>query len=380
MALLLVWGGMVSTCLVGGCADNIVHPYRQIYTDGGTGGSGDSGGLGGAGGDDAGIDTLPITCPTTLVGYATLDGGTTGGGDGPVYTADALEQLRTFAGLIGPAIVRINGTIVISPDAGIPVEVESDKTVIPVKPGDGLVGNGLSINKVHNVIVRNLTISRAAAPWDAITVQASNNVWIDHCDLSNDLNMPKEAFDDLLDITHGSSNITVSWTRFHDAYNTGIVGHTDTPTAGNMEDLGLAVTYHHNLFSNTLSESPRVRFGHAHLFSNYYNAIQLPSAPTTSYGIASTMGATVRIESNLFDQVAIPIVTHLDGTPVDGTVNISAADTKNGYNPMSSAAANVITTTPNTNWRPTYLYADSVDSPVGVRVIVPDCAGVGHVP
>ena len=376
LLLLMICGGMLSVCLAG-CKDSIAYPFRRIYTDAGSGGTGDL---------DAGSDVPPaVSCSTALVGYATLDGGTTGGGDGPTYTADTLAQLRrTYAGMAGPAIVRINGTIAFPTDAGTPaqpVEVVSDKTVIPVHVGDGLVYNGLRVKEVHNVIVRNVTIAKALNGFDGITIQKANNVWVDHCDISTDLTSPKDTYDGLVDIVHGSRNVTVSWNRFHDHYGHGVslVGHTDSPnpaTDGD-EDLSLAVTFHHNLYSHIVEGAPRARFGHVHLFNNFYDTVQMPSDPTiATYAIASTDGATLLIESNVFDQVTIPIVTILNETAVtSGTIN----DPNNLYGTGSSASANVITTARN-NWKPPYQYAGSVDAKEIVRAIVGTCAGPGNVP
>jgi pectate lyase len=363
--LILMLGGTVAACVfscLSGCTDGVAHPFGTFHTDAGAADAD-----GGSPRPDAGPDATPITCPTKLVGYATLDGGTTGGAgpDAAVLTATTLDQLRMYANQVGPAIVRISGTIEIPDSPRMPVEVESDKTVIPVKVGDGLTGSGLLIKDKHNVIVRNLKITKAFAPYDAVTVQGSTNVWVDHCDLSSDLDMPKGTYDGLVDITHGSSNVTVSWNLFHDHFNTSLVGHTDTP---NTEDAALAVTFHHNLFLRTPSGSPRARFGHVHLFSNHYVTVD-------TYGIASVMGATLLIEGNVFDQVMAPIVTHLDGTDLDGTVS----DPSNNLYLPTGANVNLITTPPN-SWRPPYVYADSVDSKEGVPVIVDSCAGIGRVP
>jgi pectate lyase len=367
LLLLMICGGMLPVCLAG-CTDTILHPYRPIYTDGGTGGTGDL---------DAGTDSGPISCPpTALVGYATLDGGTTGGGDGPVYTADTLTQLRNYASVTGPAIIRINGTIALQWDGGQPVELTSDKTVIPVHVGDGLIYGGLRIKGEHNVIVRNLTIAKAPNinGADAITIQSANNVWVDHCDLSSELTSPKGTYDGLVDTVHGSKNITVSWNRFHDHYAVSLVGHTDDATTAAAEDAALAVTFHHNLYQNIVQGAPRARFGHVHLFSNYYNIVQLPSDPTSSYAIASTDGAILRVEVNVFEKVPVPIVTFLNDNS-NITVG-SVADVDNLYVPPY---ANVIWT-PQNSWKPPYQYADSVDLKESVRPIVTLCAGTGKVP
>jgi pectate lyase len=379
LLLLVICGGMLSVCLAG-CKDSIAYPFRRIYTDAGAGGTGDLDA--GAGPDTA----PPYSCPTALVGYATLDGGTTGGGDGPMYTADTLAQLRTYAGMAGPAIVRINGTIAFPTDAGTPaqpVEVVSDKTVIPVHVGDGLVYNGLRVKEVHNVIVRNVTIAKALNGFDGITIQKANNVWVDHCDISSDLTSPKATYDGLVDIVHGSHNITVSWNRFHDHYGHGVslVGHTDTPNPATdgTEDLALAVTFHHNSYSHVVEGAPRARFGHVHLFNNFYDTVQMPSDPTAAtYAIASTDGATLLIESNVFDQVTSPIVTILSEASVTtGTVN----DPNNLYGTGSSPSGNNITTARN-NWKPPYQYAAGtiLDPADDVRANVGMCAGPGNVP
>jgi len=377
LLLLVICGGMLPVCLAG-CKDSIAYPFRRIYTDAGTGGTGDL---------DAGPDAAPpVSCSTALVGYATLDGGTNGGGDGPTYTAGTLAQLRTYAGMVGPAIIRINGTIVFPMDAGTPaqpVEVESDKTLIPVHVGDGLVYNGLRVKDAHNVIVRNVTIAKPLNGFDGITIQAASNVWVDHCDISSDLTSPKDTYDGLVDIVHGSHNVTVSWNHFHDHYGHGVslVGHTDTPnpaTDGD-EDLALTVTFHHNLYSHVVEGAPRARFGHVHLFNNWYDTVTMPADPTaTSYAIASTDGATLLIERNVFETVAVPIVTILSDTSVtSGTVN--NVNAVNLYGAGSSASGNNVTTSFN-NWSPPYPYANWIDPSDAVKDRVGTCAGPGNVP
>ena len=56
-----------------------------------------------------------------------------------------------------------------------------------------LVGVGLRVLDVSNVIIRNLKISKVLADaGDAVAVQASSNVWIDHLDLSSDRDHDKD--------------------------------------------------------------------------------------------------------------------------------------------------------------------------------------------
>lgn len=369
--LLMICGGLLSVCL-GGCKDSIAYPLRRIYTDAGTGGTP-------VVNPDAAIDVAPPpNCPATLVGYATLDGGTTGGGDGPMYTVDSLAQLKTAAGMPTPAIIRINGTIPLQFDGGAPVEIASDTTVIPAHPGDGLIYGGLRIIKVHNVIVRNLTIKQAPDinGADAITIQTAHNVWIDHCDLSSQLTPIKEIYDGLVDTVHGSTNVTVSWNYFHDHYAVSLVGHTDDPTAA-AEDAPMTITFHHNLYQRVVQGAPRARFGHIHLYSNYYDSVQPSSAQASSYAIASTDGATLRIEENVFAQVAVPIVTFLNDNSniTDGTI----ADISNLYG-ATVGSGTPASGQPTNNWKPPYQYSGSLDHNDIVPVVVSACAGPGHVP
>lgn len=91
----------------------------------------------------------------------------------------------------------------------------SDKTIIGAA-GSSLTGVGLRVKEASNVIIRNMKISKVLADnGDAITIQASSNVWVDHCDLSSDQDNGKDYYDGLCDVTHGSNYVTISNTYFH---------------------------------------------------------------------------------------------------------------------------------------------------------------------
>jgi pectate lyase len=80
-----------------------------------------------------------------------------------------------------------------------------------------LTGIGFYIKDSENVIMRNLKISKVkAANGDAIGIQASSNVWVDHCDLSSDMDNGKDYYDGLCDVTHASEYVTISNTYIHD--------------------------------------------------------------------------------------------------------------------------------------------------------------------
>ncbi|RYP60455.1 hypothetical protein DL769_008116 [Monosporascus sp. CRB-8-3] len=168
------------------------------------------------------------------VGYATLNGSTTGGAGGGSTTVTSLSALKDCAKQSGPAISIVSGTI--SGNDVLPVT--SDTTIIGKDYKAVLRGVGLKINgkkngdKVRNVIARNLGIGKVdSAKGDAIGIQYVENIWIDHCDLQGD----KDKYDGLVDITHGTDFVTVSSSFLHNHWKASLVGHSDSNGA---EDTG----------------------------------------------------------------------------------------------------------------------------------------------
>lgn len=81
----------------------------------------------------------------------------------------------------------------------------------------GLTDGGFRIKKVSNVILRNLKMHNPPESADLISLDLATKVWVDHCDLSTvGITGDKDYYDGLLDITHASDYVTVSWTKFHD--------------------------------------------------------------------------------------------------------------------------------------------------------------------
>ena len=225
----------------------------------------------------------------------------------------------------------------------------------------GLTGAGLDLSYADNVIVRNLKIAKVSfGEGDAITLLASHHVWIDHCDLSSDRNDTTSGYDGLVDITHGSSFVTVSWTAFHDHKNTSLVGHTADVTQM-QEDAALSVTYHHNLFLN-VNSGPRIRFGTAHLYSNHFQTV-------SPFGIASESFATVWVDHNVFEDVVLPITTSYQD-PNPGTMLEMSNRYPAGFVPDIVRPS----TAP-----PALPYSYSPDSAESSSAIVGACAGTGKI-
>ncbi|KAG0134692.1 pectin lyase fold/virulence factor [Tuber indicum] len=221
------------------------------------------------------------------VGYATLNGGTTGGAGGSTTTVSSLAALKTAAAKSGALNIVVQGTIT-GDDV---VDVAADKTIVGADGKAVLQGVGLLVKDVKNVIIRNLAVKEVlAGTGDAIGIQKSNNVWIDHVDLSSNQDHDKDFYDGLLDVTHACDYITLSNNYLHDHWKASLVGHSDT---NESEDKGhLTVTYVGNYFHNLNSRGPSFRFGTGHIFNNYYENV--------SDGINTRQGAQLLVENNVF--------------------------------------------------------------------------------
>ncbi|QSZ33223.1 hypothetical protein DSL72_002811 [Monilinia vaccinii-corymbosi] len=227
-------------------------------------------------------------------GYATQNGGTTGGRDGATTTVSTLAQFTEAVTKDEvPRVIVVSGNIT----GSVKVRVGSNKTIVG-KKGATLVGVGLFIRKSTNVIVRNLIIQKVlASNGDAIGVQASKNVWIDHVDVSSDRDHGKDYYDGLIDITHAADWVTVSNSHLHDHYKVSLIGHSDKNGA---EDTGhLTVTQHDNYWSNVGSRTPSFRFGTGHVYNSYF--------VNASTGIDTRDGAQILVQSNVFRNVSRPI-------------------------------------------------------------------------
>jgi pectate lyase len=218
-------------------------------------------------------------------GYATQNGGTTGGKGGSTTTVKSFAELSSAVSGDKAAIVIVDGAL----SGSGTIKVGSNKSIIGKNSGASLTGAGIVIKGVKNVILRNLAIKKVVGA-DAVAVQKATNVWIDHLDLSADRDHDKDYYDGLLDITHAGDFVTISNTYFHDHWKCSLVGHSDNNGA---EDKGhLRVTYHNNYWSNINSRGPSLRFGTGHIFNNYYDKV--------SDGINTRQGAQVLVENNVF--------------------------------------------------------------------------------
>jgi pectate lyase len=235
---------------------------------------------------------------SSIIGYATVedDRGTpywvTGGALGDTVSATTVAELQTYLGDSLPRVVKFSGWLTGTEQIGI----KSDKTLLGIGDSAHFEGIGLSINQARNVIIRNISVAHVcttgAASGDAVEINgASQNIVIDHCELSSDRDHDKDYYDGLLDIKNQSSFISVSWSAFHDHYKVSLISSGPTQYG----DTVIRATYHHNYFYNCGSRLPSIRFGKAHVFNNYYK--------DCDDAVHSRIGAWVRVEGNYFSNV-----------------------------------------------------------------------------
>ncbi|MGI9079249.1 MAG: pectate lyase family protein [Acidimicrobiales bacterium] len=233
-----------------------------------------------------------------LAGRVGFGRNTVGGDGGPVVhvtTAadDGAGSLRAAVAGTDPRWIVFDGDYTIQSSHGI--LVGSNKTIdgrgrrvtLTAPNQDGLVLNGS-----HNVIIENLiahdfgdtTKTKSNNPFDAIRLdKASTDIWIDHSDLSR-------AGDKLIAVDGGTTNVTVSWNRFHDQEQVIQIGNQ----TNSGPDTNQTLTIHHNFFDATGYRNPVISHGRAHVFNNYL-------ADWQTYGMRSERSAQLYSEDNIFE-------------------------------------------------------------------------------
>lgn len=243
--------------------------------------------------------TGPRTWPSTPDGFAALPGKgrgpTTGGAGGQTVTVASQADLNRYVTAAEPYIIKVAGTINISPK-GTELRVASNKTIVGVGTSGHIVGGGFFLAAgVHNVIIRNLTIRDTRMPdddpgddsydYDAIQLDTADHVWIDH-------NRLTRMNDGLIDSRKDTTNLTVSWNHLVENNKTFGIGWTDNLTA--------QITIHHNWFQNTNSRNPSAdNIANAHLYNNHLQNI-------TGYGNFVRGRTKAVIENSYYDNVRDP--------------------------------------------------------------------------
>lgn len=331
--------------------------------DAGSGGQDGSGGFGGDFGPecvgDAEVDF-------SLVGWATENGGTTGGKGGTTTTvsngADLLAALKDKGGT--PLTILVNGTITEANTGASKIDVKdvSDVSIIGLGAGAEFDGIGIKITRASNIVIRNLRVHHVdIGDKDAISIEGpADHIWVDHCELYADFQgADKDYYDGLLDAKAEAEYITYSWNYLHDSWKTMLVGSSES------DDFDRKLTAHHNYFSNCNSRLPLFRGGNGHLLNNFYEGV-------ADTGINSRIGACLKIEGNHFEDSKNPWVSAYSDVLGGGDLvcNLLDGDTEFSYSSdvqeLPTCSANV-----------PYDYSSVQNHVSQVKDIVTTHAGVG---
>ncbi|HSC86474.1 MAG TPA: RICIN domain-containing protein, partial [Polyangiaceae bacterium] len=241
------------------------------------------------------------------------------------------------------------GKAVSKPTYDFRINVNSNKTVRGVGSGATLKGVSFNIANKSNIIVQNLAITEInpslIEAGDALTINTSHHVWIDHCRFSM-------ISDGYADIRYNSSAVTLS----HNVIN----GANPYVCGGQHNFVTLVtdsqVTYHHNYFDHVGGRNPKVDgSADVHIYNNYYDSV--------SYFCANSgTGSEVLVENNHYYNSRYP------HWAAGGAIEASG----NTYSGSTSTAGRDAT---GSVFNPPYSY--SLESSSSLNSSVPAQAGIG---
>ncbi|RBL85188.1 pectate lyase, partial [Streptomyces cavourensis] len=255
------------------------------------------------------VDAVAVNGAAT--GFATQNGGTTGGAGGATVRATTGTQIHSAlcarASSSTPIVIEVEGTInhgntqkvsgsSCNTAAGV-IELKQISNVTLIGVGSGAVFDqlGIHIREASNIIIRNVTVrnvKKSGSPTsnggDAIGMEADvRNVWVDHTTLEAS-GGEDDGYDGLFDLKNNTQYVTLSYSILRNSGRGGLVGSSES-------DLGNGyVTYHHNLYETVDSRTPLLRGGVAHIYNNHYRNL-------SKSGINSRAGARAKVENSYFE-------------------------------------------------------------------------------
>jgi pectate lyase len=278
----------------------------------------------------------------TPVGWATQNGGTTGGGNATPTVVTTYAALKTALTSATVKVVHIQGTITFPTAGRINIQDVDGKTIFGL-PGSKMIsvdmtadGSGIFyVKRSTNLIFRNLYFEGPGAydtdGNDNMTIDDCQNVWVDHCEFH-------DGMDGNLDIKNASDYISVTWTKFSyekppkaggpggapDHRYSNLFGSSDGATGDRGK---LRITMQYCWWAEGCKERmPRVRFGKVHMANNYF------SSTVANQGIRAGFEADILAEGNYFiSGYAKPIDEFENNyTAILSRNNTGAADLKKG--------------------------------------------------
>jgi pectate lyase len=215
-----------------------------------------------------------ISISDTAPGWASENGGTTGGGT-DIANAVTVSSMSALQSEVSDSSSRI---ILVEPGTyDGELSVGANKTIMGTEPGVTIHGNvKISGSDSYNVILRNMAVrgltcdsyDECRAGSDAMYIGGgAHHVWVDHLDIA-------DGQDGNLDITRAADYVTVSWTKFHYTYDkehrfSNLIAGSDDETDSQGK---LKITYMNCWWDSRVeSRQPRGRFGDIHMLNNYHN-------------------------------------------------------------------------------------------------------------
>jgi len=245
-----------------------------------------------------------------VTGYATQNGGTTGGAGGQTVRATSGTAIHTAlcnrASSSTPIVIQVEGTInhgnttKVSGDscntAADKIELKEISNITIIGVGGGAVFDqlGIHIRDARNIIIQNVTVrnvKKSGSPLsnggDAIGMESTvRNIWVDHVTLEAS-GGEAEGFDGLIDMKDNTQYVTLSYSILRNSGRGGLIGSSESDTSNGF------ITFHHNLYENIDSRTPLLRGGIAHIYNNYYVSLH-------ESGINSRAGARAKVDNNYF--------------------------------------------------------------------------------
>jgi pectate lyase len=307
----------------------------------------------------------PVGSP---IGWASVNGGTTGGAGGPVihvYDKDTLDDVLYQDD--NPAIIVIHGNLTGGP--AMNTNVKSNKTIIGA-------GNGASLNfglylRGSNIIIKNLDIMNGgfeagdSEGLDAVTfAQDCQHIWVDHCTMH-------ETRDGLVDPTRNARFVTISYCYFHTQKTAVLIGASDSDShalsaqsSSDKRNWDYTVTVCNNYWSGCYERCPRVRFGAVHVFNNYFDS-------NPNYAIGRGDRANIYSENNYFYNTHDAFAAYDDSSNpgyVEDVGSLFEGDNGNTTdNPPSGTYV----------WTPSQYYSYPLQSAAWVKANLKNYCGVG---
>jgi len=236
--------------------------------------------------------------------------GTTGGTGGHTVVVSSSAELARWAASPEPVTILVRGEIAVQP-WGSMIKVAGDKTIAGIGKKAGLVGGGLFIDRVDNVIIRNLVFrdSYVRGDWDGkqsdndndgIRIDTSSHVWVDHNEFTR-------LGDGLVDVRKDSTAVTLSWNVFRD--------HNKAIGVGWTTNVVTTITLHHNWITNTYQRNASIdNVAAGHLYNNYLDGIG-------QYGTMSRGASQLVVEKSVYANAEDPIVAKDPASKVDSRGN-----------------------------------------------------------